>query len=160
MIVKEMQLTVLKPCIQGAKEVVSHPVNLPEWRSAWSLLWPGLKLKQPRHEQLIHREKLNLKRSKHVFKLDALNNEKEKDAAIAEANTLTAGKQEMGFEVCNESHNSVPQSIKDQRVAAYVSEQASLCSNFMLKERAIMLRHHISLLILSKPMFSKQHTIH
>ncbi|KAL1252709.1 hypothetical protein QQF64_017402 [Cirrhinus molitorella] len=58
--------------------------------------------------------------------LEALNNEKEKDAAIAEANALVAGLQEMGFEV--RSNSQVPQSVKDQRVAAYVSEQASLCS--------------------------------
>ncbi|KAG1962723.1 hypothetical protein F2P79_004797 [Pimephales promelas] len=48
--------------------------------------------------------------------LDALNEEKEKDAAIAEANALVAGLQDMGFEVRN------------QHVAAYVSAQVSLCS--------------------------------
>ncbi|ROL51138.1 hypothetical protein DPX16_12047 [Anabarilius grahami] len=60
--------------------------------------------------------------------LDALNDEKEKDAAIAEANALVAGLQDMGFEVCSKASNQVPQSVKDQRVTAYVSVQASLCS--------------------------------
>lgn len=60
--------------------------------------------------------------------LDALNEEKEKDAAIAEANALVAGLQDMGFEVCSKASSQVPQSVKDQRVAAYVSAQASRCS--------------------------------
>lgn len=60
--------------------------------------------------------------------LDALNDEKEKDAAIAEANALMAGLQYMGFEVCSKASSQVPQSVKDQRVAAYVLVQASLCS--------------------------------
>ena len=57
--------------------------------------------------------------------LDALNDEKERDAAIAEANTLMAGLQNMGFEVRSETNSLVPQSIKDQRIADFVAEQAS-----------------------------------
>lgn len=41
--------------------------------------------------------------------LDALNDEKEKDAAIAEANALVAGLQDMGFEVCSKARSQVPQ---------------------------------------------------
>ncbi|KAF4113644.1 hypothetical protein G5714_006189 [Onychostoma macrolepis] len=68
--------------------------------------------------------------------LDALNDEKEKDAAIAEANALMAGLQDMGFEVCSKAGSQVPQSVKDQRVAAYVSVQASLCSKGLSVRRA------------------------
>lgn len=67
--------------------------------------------------------------------LDALKEEKEKDAAIAEANTLVAGLQDMGFEACSEANSPVPQSTKDQRVAAYVSAQASLCSEGLSDKR-------------------------
>ncbi|KAL0149829.1 hypothetical protein M9458_054877 [Cirrhinus mrigala] len=67
--------------------------------------------------------------------LDALNDEKEKDAAIAEANALVAGLQEMGFEVCSKANSQVSQSVKHQRVAAYVSEQASLCSRGLSASR-------------------------
>ena len=48
--------------------------------------------------------------------------------ALAEANTLAAGLQDMGFEVRSEANSAVPQADKDQRVAAYVAEQASLHS--------------------------------
>ena len=67
--------------------------------------------------------------------LDALKEEKEKDAAIAEANTLVAGLQDMGFEVRSEANSQVHQSVKDERVAAYVSAQASLCSRGLSVER-------------------------
>ncbi|KAL4008325.1 hypothetical protein ACER0C_002177 [Sarotherodon galilaeus] len=60
--------------------------------------------------------------------LDALIDEKEKDAAVAEVNSLVAGLQDMGLEVRSEANSLVSQSIKDQRVAAFVSEQASLCN--------------------------------
>ncbi|KAL3983862.1 FRAS1-related extracelluar matrix protein 1/2 [Sarotherodon galilaeus] len=60
--------------------------------------------------------------------LDALIDEKEKDAAVAEVNSLVAGLQDMGLEVRSEADSLVSQSIKDQRVAAFVSEQASLCN--------------------------------
>lgn len=60
--------------------------------------------------------------------LDTLRDEKEKDAAIAEANTLVAGLQDMGFEVRSEVNSPVPQAIKEQRTAAYISAQASLRS--------------------------------
>lgn len=42
---------------------------------------------------------------------------KKEDAAIAEANTLVAGLQEMSFEVRSEANDPVPQSIKDQHTA-------------------------------------------
>lgn len=58
--------------------------------------------------------------------VDALNDEKEKDAAIAEANTLVAGLQDMGFEIRSEASSPVPGSIKDQHTATFVAEQASL----------------------------------
>lgn len=61
--------------------------------------------------------------------LDALKEEKDKDAAIAEANCLVAGLQDMGFEVRSEANDPVPQSMKDQQTAAFVSAQASLRSN-------------------------------
>ncbi|KAA0716025.1 hypothetical protein E1301_Tti012891 [Triplophysa tibetana] len=67
--------------------------------------------------------------------LDALNDEKEKDAAIAEANAIVAGLQDMGCDVCSKASSQVPQSVKDQRVAAYVSLQASLCSRGLSARR-------------------------
>ncbi|KAL7825500.1 hypothetical protein SRHO_G00340780 [Serrasalmus rhombeus] len=57
--------------------------------------------------------------------LEALNEEKEKDAAIAEANTLVAGLQDMGFEVRSEIKSVPYQAVKDQRTAAFVADQAS-----------------------------------
>ncbi|KAL0162344.1 hypothetical protein M9458_041740, partial [Cirrhinus mrigala] len=56
--------------------------------------------------------------------LDALNDEKEKDAAIAEANALVAGLQEMGF--LNRSKTSE---------SLLVSEQVSLCSRGLSASR-------------------------
>lgn len=53
---------------------------------------------------------------------------KKKDAAIVEANTLVAGLQDMGFEVCSEVNRLVPQAIKDKCTAAFISSQASLHS--------------------------------
>ncbi|KAF4113652.1 hypothetical protein G5714_006197 [Onychostoma macrolepis] len=73
-------------------------------------------------------KELKVEQARVQANLDALNDEKEKDAAIAEANALMAGLQDMGFEVCSKAGSQVPQSVKDQRVAAYVSVQASLCS--------------------------------
>lgn len=67
--------------------------------------------------------------------LDALNDEKEKDAAIAEANALMAGLQDMGFEARSEANSLASQSIKDQRIVAFVSEQASLCSKVLSDKR-------------------------
>ncbi len=76
-----------------------------------------------------HKEiELKVEQARVQANLDALNYEKEKDAAIAEANALVAGLQDMGFEVCSKASSQIPQSVKDQRVAAYMSEQASLCS--------------------------------
>ncbi|CAJ1057805.1 hypothetical protein G5714_006197 [Xyrichtys novacula] len=66
--------------------------------------------------------------------LDALNAEKDKDAAIAEANTLLAGLQDMGFEVRSEANDPHLQS-KVQCVASYVSEQASLSNKSLSAKR-------------------------
>lgn len=60
--------------------------------------------------------------------LHALKEEKEKDAPIAEVNTLLPGLQDMGFEVHSEAKSPVPQAIKDERTTVYVSEQTSLHS--------------------------------
>lgn len=58
--------------------------------------------------------------------LEALNDEKEKDAAIAEANTLEAGLSDMDIEVRSKVSSPVPKDSQYQRTAAYVSEQASM----------------------------------
>lgn len=58
--------------------------------------------------------------------LDALDAEKEKDAAIAEANALLANLEDVSFEVRSAAGSLTLQSTKVQRVASYVSEQASL----------------------------------
>lgn len=63
--------------------------------------------------------------------LDALNAEKVKDATIAEAYTLLASLQDMGFK----ANSPVLQSIKDQRIASYVSEQTILSSEGLSAER-------------------------
>lgn len=60
--------------------------------------------------------------------LDALNEEKEKDAAIAEVNTLVAGLEDISFEMRSEAKSQISQSIKNERVAAYLSAQASQCN--------------------------------
>lgn len=51
--------------------------------------------------------------------LDALNAEKGKDTAKAEANTLLDSLQDMGFEVRSKANSLVPQSIKDQQIASF-----------------------------------------
>lgn len=58
--------------------------------------------------------------------LDALKEEKEKDAALAEANTLIANLQDTVYGVRSEANTAVPQADKDQRVAAYVTQQINL----------------------------------
>ncbi|KAA0705190.1 hypothetical protein E1301_Tti017777 [Triplophysa tibetana] len=79
--------------------------------------------------------KLKIEQARVQATLDAFNLEKEKDAAIAEANALSPGLQDMECEVCSKASDQVPQSVKDQRVAAYVSVQASLCSRSLSARR-------------------------
>ena len=59
--------------------------------------------------------------------LDALNEEKEKDAAIAEADSL-AGMREQWLEVVSEAASKVSKKSKEERTAAYVAEQASIAA--------------------------------
>ncbi|XP_054652021.1 uncharacterized protein LOC129192244 [Dunckerocampus dactyliophorus] len=65
--------------------------------------------------------------------LDALKEEKEMDAALAEANTLQAGLMDVAsdfekLEICSEANSQVLSNRQYQRTAAYVSEQSSLHS--------------------------------
>lgn len=56
---------------------------------------------------------LKVERVRIQANLDALNAEKEKNAAMAEAKTFLAGLQDMGFEVRSNANSPVPQSIKN-----------------------------------------------
>lgn len=49
---------------------------------------------------------------------------------------LVAELQIMGFELSNKAHSQVSQSVKDQQVLAYVSEQTSQCSKDIIVQRA------------------------
>ena len=67
--------------------------------------------------------------------LDALKEEKEKDAAIAEARTLQAGLLELDVEGSSRGSGPVSQEIKNQRTADYVEWQASTSTGELPKER-------------------------
>ncbi|XP_052406346.1 uncharacterized protein LOC127952103 [Carassius gibelio] len=121
-----MKISSQRLCVQ---ESVVHLVHRPARRLVWLSPWQRQRLKQQARAAHTQKEiELKVEQARVQANLDALNEEKEKDAAIAEANALVAGLQDMGFEVCSKASSQVPQSVKDQRVAAYVSAQASLCS--------------------------------
>lgn len=93
------------------------------------------------HTRAAHSQKeieLKVEQARIQANLDALNDEKEKDAAMAEANTLVAGLQDMGFEVLtawvsNPSKTSVsPPTCRHK--------PAHAAGVYQLKEGATMLR--------------------
>lgn len=69
--------------------------------------------------------------------LDALNAEKGKDAAKAEANILLDSLQDMGFEVRSKANSLVPQSIKDQQIASFNYFKLIRCHRSISSRRSL-----------------------